>query len=78
MREFLLHIFASLLLTIAVITTSSIIITFILWDYTWVFTDDGLIYIRILVMFTFIFGIHQPFSKLKKEKLKEHDEKISN
>ena len=78
MREFLLDVFASLFLVIFVLITYIIIITFILWDYTWMFTDTSLALIRISAVVIFILGMYDPFSEFKKEKLKEHDEKTSN
>lgn len=78
MREFLLDIFTSLLLVIFVLIIYATAITFILWDYTWMFTDTGITSIRISAVVIFILGIYDSFSEFKKEKLKEHDEKISN
>lgn len=42
------------------------------------FTSIGLILIRILGVIAFVGGMYAPLSELKKEKLKEHDEKTSN
>ena len=67
MRKFLLNIFASLLLTICVLVISSVVLTFIFWDYTWIFTDAGLTSIRIgvIVIFILVHIIH--IQSLKKK-----------
>ena len=78
MREFLLNIFASLILAIIIIIFFSTLFTIVVWDYTWVFTSAGLTVIRILGVIAFVVGICPPHFKITKEELKENDEKISN
>lgn len=78
MREFLLDVFASLILAITAIVLFSTLCTIVIWDYTWMFTSTGLTLIRILGVIAFVGGMYAPLSEFKKEKLKEHDEKISN
>lgn len=70
MREFLLNVFASLILAITTIVLFSTLFTIVVWDYTWMFTSTGLTLIRILGVIAFVVGMCPPHLKIAKKRAK--------
>lgn len=75
MKTFLFTVLFSLILGILVVIAEIIVVTTILWNYSWLLTDGGLLVIRISFVGVFLIGLCPPYPKHSDIPLKESCEK---
>lgn len=60
MLKFFIHILLSVILAIVITGLFTLCITFVTWDYAWIYNDSGLTFIRILLTASFVLGLFTP------------------